>query len=42
MYPVKTSQWATPLHVVVVPKPDPSVRLFGDYKVTVNQTISVE
>ncbi|MEW8341158.1 MAG: reverse transcriptase family protein [Candidatus Thiodiazotropha taylori] len=40
MYPVKTSQWATPL--VVVPKPDSSVRLCGDYKVTVNQTISEE
>ena len=40
MYPVKTCQWATPL--VVVPKPDSSVRLCGKYEVTVNQTISEE
>ena len=41
MYPVKTSQWATPL--VVVPKPDgKSVRICGDYKVTGNRTISEE
>ena len=39
IYKVDCSEWATP--VVVVPKADKSVRLCGDYKVTVNPCIEV-
>ena len=40
IYPVKTSKWAAP--IVVVPKSDKSIRICGDYKVTVNRVISKE
>lgn len=35
---VKHSSWAAP--IVVVPKADTSVRICGDYKMTVNRVIS--
>jgi hypothetical protein len=38
IYPVKTSKWAAT--IVVVPKSDKSIRICGDYKVTVNRVIS--
>ena len=40
IYPVKHSDWAAP--IVVVPKADQSVRICGDYKMTVNRVISEE
>ncbi|XP_031760407.1 uncharacterized protein K02A2.6-like, partial [Xenopus tropicalis] len=38
--PVKYSSWAAP--IVVVPKKDKTIRLCGDYKVTVNRCIEPE
>ncbi|XP_062586311.1 uncharacterized protein K02A2.6-like [Saccostrea cucullata] len=38
--PVEHSEWATP--IVVVPKKDNTVRICGDFKVTLNQCISVD
>ena len=39
IYKVDHSVWATP--IVIVPKADKSVRVFGDYKLTVNSCIKV-
>ena len=37
---VSTSQWATP--IVAVPKPDGSLRICGEYKVTLNPALMVD
>lgn len=37
---IDNSQWAAP--IVVVPKADKSIRICGDYKVTVNQSVEEE
>ncbi|CAM1310338.1 Uncharacterised protein r2_g2066 [Pycnogonum litorale] len=38
--PVKTSQWASPM--VIVPKPDNSVRLCADYTATLAKSVDIE
>ena len=38
--PLSFSEWATPL--VCVPRADGSVRMCGDYRVTVNQAINTD
>ncbi len=37
---VNSSDWAAP--IVTVPKPEGKIRLCGDYKVTVNQALTVD
>ncbi len=37
---VDSSDWAAP--IVTVPKPEGKIRLCGDYKVTVNQALTVD
>ena len=40
LVPVNYSEWASPL--VLVPKADKSVRICGDYKVTINQYLDID
>lgn len=37
---VERSDWATP--IVIVPKSDKSIRIYGDFKVTINQGVEEE
>ena len=38
--PVEVSDWATP--IVPVKKPDDTVRLCGDYKITINEVLKLD
>ena len=40
IYRVDTSEWATP--IVAISKKDGSVRIFGDFKVTLNPVLDVD
>jgi len=40
LIPVESSDWATP--IVPVVKPDKTIRLCGDYKVTINRYLEVD
>ena len=42
LVPVNYSEWASPLVLVTVPKADKSVRICGDYKVTINQYLDTD